>query len=268
MPDVTLLSLPPVTAPAGLTETFVVTAYGATIGIGVDAAFMTPVLQRHLPDNVTPADGDAEGGAVDAWIAVRASGRHEALEDVIEAFDSQLRFAVAQFARDKIFIHGGVVGWKGRAAIFPGKSHAGKTHLVSEMIKAGADYFSDDHAVIDSDGLVHPWFKPLSIRAVPYARQRDVPPSTFGARVAPAALPIGLVLSTRFAADAVWNPVRASPSEGALELMANAVAARIYPARVMEVVSTVATRAPVFRTERPDAQAVIPRIFEMLEECS
>lgn len=240
---------------------FTVTAYGAQVGVQVGAPALAAVLKRHLPENVTLLDN----ARPDAWITVRASTPSP---ELLEDFDSQLRFALAQYARDRVFIHGGVVSWKGKTAIFPGKSFAGKSHLVAELIRAGAEYFSDDHAMLDEHGLVHPWFKPLALREPASVRQRDVLPSAFGATVARTALPVNLVLSTRFAANSIWNPIRMSPTEGALELMANAIAIRRYPAQVMKAVAVVAAQARVFRTARPDAQSVIPRIFEMLEACA
>jgi hypothetical protein len=56
--------------------------------------------------------------------------------------------------------------WRGvgRAVILPGRSMSGKTSLVAALVKAGATYFSDEYAVLDKLGMVHPYIKTLSLR--------------------------------------------------------------------------------------------------------
>ena len=73
---------------------------------------------------------------------------------------------IAEVARNRVFVHAGVVGWKGRAIVIPGRSYSGKSTLVSELIRAGAAYYSDEYAVFDSRGRVYPFAKPLEMRDV------------------------------------------------------------------------------------------------------
>ena len=61
-------------------------------------------------------------------------------------------------------MHAGVVGWNGRALLLPGRTLSGKTTLVAELLRAGATYYSDELAVLDARGRVHPFPKPLAIR--------------------------------------------------------------------------------------------------------
>src|SRR5688500_445713 len=53
-------------------------------------------------------------------------------------FDSLLRITVAEHAVDRVFIHAGVVGCRGRAVVIPASSFRGKTTLVAELVKRGA----------------------------------------------------------------------------------------------------------------------------------
>ena len=64
---------------------------------------------------------------------------------------------VANYAPDRVFVHAGVVAWRGRALVLPGTSFAGKTTLVAELVRAGAIYYSDEYAVLDEQGRVHPY---------------------------------------------------------------------------------------------------------------
>jgi hypothetical protein len=41
--------------------------------------------------------------------------------------------------------------------VLPGKSFAGKTTLVAALVRAGAEYWSDEYAVLDANGDVHPY---------------------------------------------------------------------------------------------------------------
>ncbi|MEP7147984.1 MAG: hypothetical protein ABI857_03805, partial [Acidobacteriota bacterium] len=77
-------------------------------------------------------------------------------------FNSMLRIVVAEHARDCVFIHAGVVGWKGKAIVIPANSFQGKTTLVAELVKNGAEYYSDEYAILDEKGLVHPFPRDLS----------------------------------------------------------------------------------------------------------
>ena len=69
-------------------------------------------------------------------------------------FDSLLRVAVGEYAVDRVFLHAGVVGWRGKAIIIPADSFKGKSTLVAELVRNGATYFSDEFAVVDANGLV------------------------------------------------------------------------------------------------------------------
>src|SRR4051794_10145241 len=64
-------------------------------------------------------------------------------------FGSRLKMLVAEYAREVVFVHAGVIGWKGKAILFPADSHQGKSTLTASLISRGAVYFSDDYAVID-----------------------------------------------------------------------------------------------------------------------
>ncbi len=52
----------------------------------------------------------------------------ESEEIFLNYFFSRLRLTVAEFAVGKVFLHAGVVGWKDKAIVIPGKSFSGKTN--------------------------------------------------------------------------------------------------------------------------------------------
>src|SRR4029450_1319780 len=87
------------------------------------------------------------------------------LVDVGRALATHAEFFVAEHAPHHLFVHAGVVGWEGRAIVMPGASFAGKTTLVQAWLERGATYYSDEFAVLGRAGRVHPFARPLAIRA-------------------------------------------------------------------------------------------------------
>ena len=139
---------------------------------------------------------------------------------------------VAERAPDHLFVHAGVVGWENRAIVMPGTSFAGKTTLVQAWLEAGATYYSDEFAVLDRAGRVHPFARPLSIRdgsaAVDSLRVAGPPP--LGAEIGTTPLPIGLVLSQPPTGLVLARrPRRLTPAPALLALMRHTVAARGNP---------------------------------------
>ena len=171
---------------------------------------------------------------------------------VLDAFESLVRFEVAHRSLRWTFVHSGVVGWHGRAILIPGVSFSGKSTLVRALVSAGASYYSDEYAVLDRRGMVYPFAQPLMHRTDFGTRERlsiDDLGGTLGTR----ALPIGLVMLTRYDAGAPWCPVAKTPGEGLLAMLANTVRARTAPARVMRVLAGVAQNATIMESPRGDA---------------
>lgn len=118
--------------------------------------------------------------------------------------------------------------------MIPGRSHSGKSTLVSALIEAGGSLLSDEFAVLDDRGRVHPYPRPIGLRQAPGATPRRCDPGHLAGRIEARPLPIGLVAVTRYAEGARWQPEMLSPGLALLELMDNTVAARAYPARSLD----------------------------------
>jgi hypothetical protein len=212
--------------------------------------------------------------AIDDLLQVKLDGRPmcQPIEKALAlgVFDSQLRLTVAKLAPERTFIHAGVVASAGRAIVLPGASFAGKTTLVSALIRQGATYLSDECAVLDANGLVHPYARSLSMRSPDAKRGTHpqvttaVPAASLGAQVADEAVPIALIATVSYRADASWNPEFGSPAEGALALMSHAVNASTEPAETLRLVSAAAQNATVLHGERGDAQEAAAELLKLM----
>jgi hypothetical protein len=195
--------------------------------------------------------------------AIRAF-RSTQLPEALNFLEHHLEEYVAQMAPDRIFVHAGVVAWKGRAIVIPGSSHSGKTSLVTALLAAGATYYSDEFAVIDERGRVHPYLRPLRIRDQDDLGRR-VTADEMGARSGRGSLPVGLVASTRYEAGARWRPRALSHGEATLELLSHTVPARFRPRQVMRVLDAAARPARGLKGRRGEAAEVAGSLLEAME---
>jgi hypothetical protein len=167
--------------------------------------------------------------------------------------DAELRMYIALHAPDRVFVHAGVVGVEGRAIVLPGRSFAGKTTLVAALVKAGAEYWSDEYAVLDADGLVHPYPKPLSVRINDTRETDEQPVESLGGRAGDRPLPIAVIAFTSYHPGATWALQARTAGEGAVKLLEHSIAARSRPEQVLAAVRHAAADAMVFEGDRGDA---------------
>lgn len=187
------------------------------------------------------------------------------LDGLLPILQHHAELLTAWLARDRLFVHAGVVGWRGRAILIPGRSMTGKTTLVKALVEAGATYYSDEYALLDDAGHVHPYARPLYVRAdgAPYGQPVAV--ETLGGQVGTAPLPVGLVVVTHYQAGARWRPRRLTPGQALLALMDNTVAAQGDPAHSMPILRQVALHALTLRGQRGAAAATARALLRRLD---
>jgi len=258
--------------------TLSVVAYGVRIGVRLNDPAVAEVLPRHLPpgshctelsdaervyslvvEERDRSSGQRKAMYVDGALLARCS----TVQGLLRAFESDVQLHVAEMAPDHVFVHAGVVGYRGRAILLPGRSFAGKSTLVAELVRAGAEYYSDEYAVLDSLGLVHPYARPISIRQQGRSGVTKQPVDTPSGDTGAAPLPVGLVVLSKFRSGGEWQPHRLSPGRGVLELLANTVAARLIPAIAMATLHRVVTRASIIASERGEASRVVEPILAL-----
>ena len=201
----------------------------------------------------------------------RTFERHDSLRDdrievigsTIDAVVDDMHLSIALHATDDVFVHAGVVAWNGVAILFPGRSLAGKSTLVHELVRAGATYLSDEYARITSTGEIAPYPRPLQLRTV--AGRRLVDPHSIGC-VAEAPCAPGLVVFTHHRTGAVFEPVVVPPAQAALELYDNTVIAKIAPGRAIMAVARVARAAVSVRADRGESAEAASLILSLLDK--
>ncbi len=192
--------------------------------------------------------------------------RCAALDQLLEAFEADLHLYTATASPDLTFLHAGVVGWKGRAIVVPGSSFSGKTTLVREMLCLGATYYSDEFAVVDNSGLVHPFARPLGIREEGSHAQTKHSAERLGAPSGVRPLPVGMAVICEYKAGARWQPTPLSRGQGALELLANSVAIRSQSRQTLIRVHRLAKQALFFRGARGEAREAAASILNLSSE--
>ena len=182
-------------------------------------------------------------------------------------FDSMLRIVVAEHAVGWVFIHAGVVGWKGRAIILPANSFRGKTTLVTALARAGADYYSDEYAVIDEAGLVHPFPRALSIRSTVdgTVKEESISIEDLGGKQGFSPIPVGLVALAEYTEDAVWNPETLSPGRGMIEVLPHTIPRNFNPAFSLKVLNTAISDAIILKSSRGDADETAIKLLSFFD---
>jgi hypothetical protein len=248
------------------------TSCGVSLGVRVDDDAVLRAALPFLPPGWRPASSPV----VDQIYSLRGSAEHgvprlyegaEALaspaEDLAMQLDllrSRLEFHIATHAAAHLFVHAGVVEWDGRAILVPGRSRSGKTTLVASLVRAGAGYYSDEFAVLDDHGRVHPWARPLRIRSQS-APPRQCPVATLGGQVGWRPLPIGLVAVAPYRRGCRWRPRPLSRGQTLLELIDNTLVVRSRPAATLRILARALRGTLAIKSWRGDAAAVATELL-------
>ena len=185
---------------------------------------------------------------------------------MLDAFEDHAKLLTAERAEGRLFVHAGAVAWRDRGIVIPGRSQSGKTTLVRALVEAGAKYYSDEFAVLDPQGRLHPYPLPLAIRASgaqPAVRTRA---EVIGARTGTSPVPVRLIIVTSYRRYARWRPHLLSHGEAFLALMDNTVAARRSPETAMAVLRPAALRARTIETIRGNARSVAAAVLAEADE--
>src|ERR1700722_8830821 len=154
--------------------------------------------------------------SVDGVMVSKAAQTNSLVPDLIRALDD----AVIQRLTALHAVHAGAVLLGERALLLPGVTHAGKSSLVAELLRQGATYLSDEYALIDSEGHVHPYPRPLLLRNGS-PEQSPWLPAECNARTGDGPVPVGWILSLEYLPESTWSVEAVCQSEALLILLRN-----------------------------------------------
>jgi hypothetical protein len=252
-------------------------AYGLKIGVRVNAPDVPADVLDCLPPGWRPLDTPF----VDYLLSLRLGGPgprpgsknyyllHGGLTQLartldravaLAALENELQRYVATNARDRVFVHAGAVAWRGRAIVLPGRSFAGKSTLVNALLAAGATYYSDDYAVLDRKGRVHPFARRLSLRR-PGADPLRMTAAELGADTGSGPAPVGLIVFTEYRPGTTWQAKSLSPARTLFELASNTYPEAAQSRFGGDVLERLAVSVPAVSGRRGDAAAAAADIL-------
>jgi hypothetical protein len=241
-------------------RTMVLRAYGRTVGVAGPAAALDVIRQR-LPPSYRASDDSPQrrwriSVIAGMWRCDNDDGQLALVDNVVTASEivlSDLELWVAEHARRNVFVHAGCVVIDGRAILIPGRSMSGKTSLTAALIRAGASYWSDEYAVLDSRGSVRPYPRRLAIRPYDGGRPHRVTAADIGSRTGHGPRPVGLVVVLRYDAAAGWDVHPVSRGQAVLQLLDNTIPARSRPRAVLAALDRATEHARCLTGTRGDA---------------
>jgi hypothetical protein len=184
------------------------------------------------------------------------------LAATVDILVQDLQSTLAQKATAWTLVHAGVVAVNGRAWLLPGRSGAGKTTLVAALLRAGAAYGSDEFAVLDSDGQVHSYPRPLAIRTC--GELTRVAPEAFGGTVFTGSKPVDAVLFTEFHPHQATELRALSPAQVALHLLPHCLGVRGRPTATLRRLRATTCGARGLAGLRGDADITARRLIDQM----
>lgn len=258
-----------------------ITAYGVRLGVRANNAELLGEFLESIPFKWTPSRsrfvdrmysivGGGPQGKVRRYNLAYANStrliRTMDMDAVFNEIGLDLKFHFAESARRKIFVHAGVVGWQGRAIVLPGNCYTGKTTLVAELVRAGATYYSDEYAVFDARGRVHPFPMPLDMRDETGLHRKRLSVDALGGEPGVKPLPVGLVVVSHYKPGARWRPRPLTDGEATLALLANTAVARRKPKAAFALLHEAVARAQAVKGIRGEAGETAASLLKQLSK--
>lgn len=189
-------------------------------------------------------------------------------ETVFEAIESKIQYLMAAALPPKMYLlHAGAISIGEIGILIPGNSFSGKTTLTREFLKAGAEYFSDDCAIIDQNGMLYPYSKTLSIRNG-FEQGKIVEAESIGAKMASQPVPVRLIILAEYAEGSTWINSEITQGKAVWELSKNLffpTTMTLYPKETLQTLANVANRSKTFYGKRGEAREVVRQVLTEIE---
>ena len=260
----------------GWTHGFSFTSYGVRVGVRSDEEeilnslmlripYRSELSSMHLVDrmfSVVPIrKPNSTSVLYNLYCDHELYGKQLEFSQLLDRFDSFSTLTVAVLSDNYLFMHAGVVEWRGRGILLPGKSFAGKSTLVMEFLKHGAKYYSDEFAVIDAEGFVLPYRKPISLRISDNSTQSTTISPDANSQAHQKKLSVELIAFCQYGVDSVWQPKCLSQGLGMISLLQYTHSAQRAPERALTMLNRVVENVTIIESERGEATIVAPLLL-------
>jgi hypothetical protein len=250
-------------------------AFGCVLQASSSCAQGREVLERYVFPALARTGGAA--GAPDLSIGIEPAGdgfhlsagdatvaTAERAVDLVPHLVHLVDEAVVRSLRGFCAVHAGVVQVGNAVVLLPGMSHAGKSSLVAALLEGGATYFSDEYALLDAEGRVHPYPRPLLVRSGT-PEQAPKLAEEYGARTGAAAARLGWILALEYRPQEGWRLQPVPQSAGVLLLLANTPHVLAETPQLLGVCRNAAAAATCFAGYRGDAAEAAGEILRLVE---
>jgi hypothetical protein len=258
-----------------LTETlaFAVRAFDCTINATANSPEAFAIADRYIFPSFPRIEAGSARPDLSLFIEqteeeFRLSKDGEAITSSIQAIGlvPHLIHAVDEAVVERLVtlraVHAGTVTLRGRVLLLPGATHSGKSSIVAELLRRGAVYFSDEYALIDADGLAHPYPRPLLLRNGS-PEQFPVLAGERNAQVGDAPAAVGWILLLEYQAGSSWHIAPVPQSLALLALLQNTPHALADSPQMIEMFQRAVSGAACYsgrRAEAADAATEIMRL--------
>jgi hypothetical protein len=200
---------------------------------------------------------------IDIVLNHQRDGSAKTVGDAVLATIKALDDAVVQRLKTLRAVHAGAVLVEGRALLLPGSTHAGKSSLVAELLRRGASCFSDEYALIDGSGRIHPYPRPLLVRDG-RPQQTLVLPEELNSKYAIAPASIGWIFAVEFVSGGEWHVRQMPQSEAVMLLLRNTPHEAGQSPQLLEMFLKVASGTICFSGRRGEAAQAAEKILQLV----
>jgi len=259
-----------------MTQSFQVRIADSTISVSSAHAEAFALLERYVYPSAPRRRGAAPGAELSAAIvwrnsefdlvansAVLASAANAI--DLIPTLIHALDDAVVERLTTLHAVHAGAVVLHGRALLFPGSTHSGKSSLVAQMLRRGAAYCSDEYALLDAEGRVHAYPRPLLARDT-HGVQTPLTAEDCGATTADAPAPVGWLIALDYRRDGEWSLAPMEQSLALLTLLKNTPHALADRPQLVPALERAVAHARCYTGKRGEAGFAAEEILALVAE--
>ncbi len=256
------------------TLAFSLHAFGCSIRIENACPELHDALERYILPPI-PRSGSQPSSEDLLFCVDQVDGRYRLTVDNVEAaptFNSaELLLEVLKAIDETVInrlqglkaVHAGAVVFRDRAILIPGTTHAGKSSMVAELLRRGAKLLSDEYALIDKDGMVHSYPRPLLLRDS-HLQQSPVLPAELGSEFAREPVPAGWIMALEYGPESNWRVLEVSQSEALMILLRNTPHPMAQSPEMIDSFLRAVSSAKCFAGSRGDAVQGADQILQLI----